>query len=110
MNRDRHLSPLLCAFILLTCPIGGFAAGKVQYNRDIWPILSENCYQCHGPDKNHRKADLRLDEKEPLLKHVKEIIDRITTSDEDDHMPPAKTGKTLTAAQINTLKLWVQEG
>ena len=109
MNHRRHLSPLLCAFILLTCA-SAQAAAKISYNRDIRPILSENCYQCHGPDKNHRKADLRLDEKEPLLKNLDEIVKRITTDDEDDHMPPAKTGKKLTSAQIDTLKTWIKEG
>src|SRR5262245_58750089 len=75
-------------------------AGPVEYNRDIRPILSENCYQCHGPDKGHRKAGLRLDVKEDAFKVLESgdhaivsvdpdksaVIQRITTADEDDHM------------------------
>src|SRR3982751_1964603 len=98
---------ILFAWVLALLPA---RAATVQFNRDIRPILSENCYQCHGPDKNHRKADLRLDEKEPLLKNLDEIVKRITTDDEDDHMPPAKTGKKLTSAQIDTFKQWIKDG
>src|SRR5436190_24181317 len=100
---------LACLFTLVST-----RAGAIQYNRDIRPILSENCYQCHGPDKNHRKAGLRLDVKEEAFKILESgdhaivggdleksaLIHRITTTDEDDHMPPAKSGKKLTAAQI----------
>ena len=96
----------------------------VQFNRDVRPILSEYCFQCHGPDNNHRKAGLRLDVKEDAFKLLKSgehafvagdieksaAIQRITTTDEDDIMPPTKVGKKLSAAQIETLKQWVKEG
>src|SRR3954471_9244577 len=98
------------------------APEAVDFNRDIRPILSENCYQCHGPDKNHRKAGLRLDVKEEAFKILESgdhaivvgdleksaLIHRITTTDEDDHMPPSKSGKKLTSTQIDTLKQWVK--
>src|ERR1041385_263122 len=112
--------------LFLACLLGLLPAlaGTIQYNRDIRPILSENCYQCHGPDKNHRKAGLRLDQKEEAFKKLESgeqaivagdleqsaLIKRITTTDDDDHMPPAKSGKKLTAAQIDTLKQWIKEG
>jgi hypothetical protein len=110
---------IACALALLSS-----RAATIQYNRDIRPILSENCYQCHGPDKNHRKAGLRLDVKEEAFKILESgehaiiagdpdkstVIHRITTTDEDDHMPPAKSGKKLTSAQIDTLKQWIKEG
>ena len=120
--RDRFgFVRLLLACVVTLLPA---RAATIQYNRDIRPILSENCYQCHGPDKNHRKAGLRLDVKEEAFKILESgehaiiagdleksaLIHRITTTDDDDHMPPAKSGKKLTAAQIDTLKQWVKEG
>ena len=100
------------------------AAGKIDFDREIKPILSENCYACHGPDEAKRKAGLRLDTKSEAFKQLKRghfaivpgdlkqrtIVERITTADEDDHMPPAKTGKKLTSAQIELIKRWVEQG
>src|SRR3954462_1482504 len=109
--------------LILACFLTFFSvrAATIQYNRDIRPILSENCYQCHGPDKNHRKAGLRLDVKEEAFKILESgdhaivvgdleksaLIHRISSTDEDDHMPPSKSGKKLTSTQIDTLKQWV---
>src|SRR6185436_12790574 len=92
--------------------------------RDIRPILSENCYACHGPDAEKRKAGLRLDLKEGALARLKSeefaivpgnvtkstLIQRITAKDADDRMPPLKTGKHLTEAQIDLLQRWIGEG
>ncbi len=97
---------------------------KVDFNRDIRPVFSENCYACHGPDSNKRKAGLRLDIKEGALAKLKSdnfaivpgnpeksaLVGRITTKDEDDRMPPLKTGKHLTTAQIDLLKRWIAQG
>ena len=97
---------------------------SVQFNRDIRPIFSENCYACHGPDKNKRKAGLRLDRKEDALKEQdsgdfaivpgepskSRLLDLVSTSDEDDRMPPIKAGKHLTEAEIGLLRTWIQEG
>jgi mono/diheme cytochrome c family protein len=99
-------------------------ATKVDFNRDIRPILSENCYKCHGPDDEARKAKLRFDVRADALKPAKsgkiaivpgapeksELLARITAEDEDDRMPPLKTGKKLTPNQINLLKQWVSQG
>ena len=99
-------------------------AAKVDFNREIRPILTENCYKCHGPDDGARKAKLRFDVREPALKPAKsgkvaiapgapeksEMIARITTPDDDDRMPPLKTGKKLTAAQIESLRRWIAQG
>src|SRR5947207_6355523 len=96
----------------------------VDFNRDIRPIFSENCYACHGPDGEKRKAGLRLDRKEGALAELKSgnraivpsevvndaLIARITASDEDERMPPLKTGKHLTVAQIDLLRRWIAEG
>src|SRR5262249_55728459 len=95
----------------------------VDYSRDILPILSDNCYQCHGPDEKARKAKLRLDLKEGAFR-VKdgitvivpgdpkrsELVHRITTTDPDDHMPPAKSNRKLSPKQIDLLTRWVEQG
>jgi hypothetical protein len=99
------------------------APASVDFNRDVQPILSENCYQCHGPDKANRKGDLRLDvEKDAKAKHDdvtpvipkhsadSDVIRRILTKDADDLMPPPKSHKKLTTAQIDVLKRWIDEG
>ena len=113
-------TPLLCS-APANPPI---RKSTVDYNRDIRPILSENCYTCHGPDAEKRKAGLRLDQKDSALAELKSglraivpgntnnsaLISRITTADEDDRMPPLKTGKQLKPAQIASLQRWIAEG
>ncbi len=93
--------------------------GPVQFNRDIQPILSDNCYLCHGPDEGTRKAKLRLDVREVALKKeafvpgqpdASELIARIFTTDEDDVMPPPDSHKTLQPEQKELLKRWIAEG
>jgi len=79
-----------------------------RFNRNVRPILSEHCFTCHGPDEKAREADLRLDL--PGDVPAREMIKRITTHDSDDVMPPPKTNKPLTAAQIVTLKTWIAAG
>src|SRR5256885_16016210 len=83
---------------------------KIECNRDVRAILSDNCFACHGPDENKRKAKLRFDIKEEAFKPAKsgdyaivpgdlqksQLIARITATNEDDRMPPLKTGKKLT--------------
>jgi cytochrome c553 len=96
------------------------APAKVKFNRDVRPILSDKCFHCHGPDPKTREADLRLDERDAALQakailpgkaELSLIIERILTTDEDDHMPPAssKLG-SLTPTEIATLKQWINEG
>src|SRR5476651_2448324 len=99
------LSPsCLLTCLALLAPLIAVAEQKVDFNRDVQPILSENCYACHGPDEKGRKAELRLDKKEGAFRTkddvtvVKpgdsahsEIIARITTDDADDLMPPPKS-------------------
>src|SRR3954463_2256859 len=81
----------------------------IEFNRDIRPILSNNCFVCHGPDNNLRKAKLRLDDEksahakviikgEPL---VSEFFRRLVTDDETEKMPPPRTKKQLTKEEIN---------
>jgi hypothetical protein len=92
---------------------------KIEFNRDVRPILSDNCFYCHGPDKNHREADLRLDLREeaitakaiiPGKTSESELIARIITDDEDDLMPPPDSHKKLTERQKTILKKWIEQG
>ncbi len=102
----------------------GRSTPPVNYARDVRPILSDNCFACHGPDNHKRKAGLRLDTKEGAFTKLEsgstavvpgkpdesELIDRINNPDPDLRMPPAKSGKHLTAAQIAILGRWVEQG
>jgi hypothetical protein len=94
-----------------------------MFNRDIRPILSENCFACHGFDSKKREADLRLDTPEgaytakdgafpikPGDLAKSEVWQRLITTDEDDLMPPPKSHKKLTQKQKDTLKLWIEQG
>ena len=93
--------------------------GTLEYNRDVRPILAENCFACHGPDSAARKANLRLDRRDDAME-LKAIVpgkpgesglvERIFAEDVAERMPPAKTHKKLTAAQKEVLRKWVAEG
>ena len=113
------LRPL--AFLAL--PLSVLAAEEVRYNRDIRPILSENCFSCHGPDEKARKAKLRLDLFAEATKEYKtgtpivpgdlkksEVWTRITSDDEDDVMPPPKSHLKLSAADKAKVKAWLEQG
>jgi hypothetical protein len=95
----------------------------IDFNRDVRPILSDNCYACHGPDKNKRKARLRLDDHDGLFatrgsKHLivpgkpdqSELFRRVVTPDADERMPDPKSGKKLTDREIALLKKWIEQG
>jgi hypothetical protein len=99
----------------------GADPAKVDFRRDILPILSENCFLCHGPDSKTRKADLRLDVKQGALRTQdpvlipgksgeSELIRRIVSTDPDEVMPPRKSGKTITPHQVGLLKQWIDQG
>jgi len=92
---------------------------KIEFNRDVRPILSDNCFYCHGNDPKHREADLRLDIRAEALSlkafvpgKVKEseLIARILTDDEDDLMPPPDSHKKLTQRQKDILAKWIEQG
>src|ERR1043165_3010251 len=95
------------------------AQTKIEYNRDVRPILAENCFACHGPDSASRKAGLRLDQRDIALEKgaikpgkidQSAMIERITSKDPGEIMPPKKSHKKLTAEQKDTLKRWIAEG
>jgi hypothetical protein len=108
------LSP--CHLVTLSSARG---ADKPQFNRDVRPILAEACFACHGPDRNARKAGLRLDVREDALKadafvpgkpDQSALIERIFSDEPSQLMPPPKSHKKLTAAQKELLKRWVAAG
>ena len=97
------------------------AAEPPNFSRDILPILSDNCFACHGPDAKSRQADLRLDQQEGALRTEKpivvpgksgesELMKRLLSADADTVMPPPKSGRKITAAQIQLLKSWIDDG
>ncbi|OAI58115.1 hypothetical protein AYO49_01270 [Verrucomicrobiaceae bacterium SCGC AG-212-N21] len=123
MPRPSLLLALFTCCVFVARPSQA-AESKVQFNRDIRPILSDTCFHCHGPDEKERKAGLRLDIRADALKPAKsgsiaivpgkpeesELIARVFTSDEDDLMPPTKLHKPQTSRQKDLLKQWVAEG
>lgn len=113
-------------FFLLAFVASAFAAhgAPVDFNREVRPILSENCFTCHGPDSNKRKGDLRLDVRDSAFGKAKsgeiaivpgdveksELLRRVTSDDKDDVMPPLKEHKKLKPAEIALLERWIKEG
>lgn len=116
----------LASVIILVVGIAPIHAQKpdVDFTRDVRPILAGKCFQCHGPDDKVRKAGLRLDTREGAIRKLdsghsaiapsdtskSELIKRIGSQDPLDQMPPAKTGKPLSAIEIDVLKRWIAQG
>ena len=100
--------------------VGKSASPKVDFNRDIRPILSKNCFSCHGADESHRQSALRLDVREgatqprgarpPAMVPGKPEQSLLTLRVTTGTMPPAGSGRSLTKDDINKLRLWVQQG
>jgi len=94
------------------------SAEPISFNRDIRPILSDSCFACHGPDAEHREADLRLDleaaAKENAISEKgaadSELWRRIISKDSDEQMPPPDSGKSLTSTQVDLIKRWLDQG
>ena len=118
----------LALFASLTCTANGLAQDltKIDFNRDIKPILSNNCFFCHGPDADQRKGGkggLRLDTEAGMLAdqggefavvsghpEKSQLVQRITSMDPDQAMPPKSTGKKLSAKEIALLTEWIKRG
>ena len=124
-------SPFVRAILITTAwllaspgPAAGAPADAVRFNRDIRPILSDNCFACHGPDEDDRGGDLRLDVRAeaiadrggmtpivPGKPEESEILRRILSHDADEVMPPPRAKKPkLTAAQVDLLRRWIRDG
>ncbi|MDR3403577.1 MAG: DUF1553 domain-containing protein [Chthoniobacter sp.] len=110
--------------LLALLPMAGWGAERLEFNRDIRPILSENCFYCHGQDPNHRKANLRLDQREVALHPAESgdiaivpgkpeasaLVERVNSREADEQMPPPKSNRILTPEQKEMLKRWIAEG
>jgi hypothetical protein len=121
--RWRFAASLIVCWTSYCCSLRAAEPG-ISFNRDIRPILSDNCFQCHGPDEQKRQAGLRLDRRDDATKasasgsvaiipgkvDSSELLKRIATHDADLQMPPASSGKKLTAQQRDLLKRWIAEG
>src|SRR5690242_15018103 len=114
----RHTFPWIVACFLAPSIGFGQTTRQIEFNRDIRPILSNNCFVCHGPDNNLRKAKLRLDdEKDAHAKVIaagkpteSELFRRLITDDPKEKMPPAKTMKHLTKQEIELVRVWIAQG
>ncbi len=127
---ESHLSKMIVmklpAVALAVLSVGAAAVAAeepVDFTRDVRPILSAACFKCHGPDEKERKADLRLDTQEGALADLgghaaivpgqpdqSEALRRMLSTDPDEHMPPADSGKTVTPEQIALVRRWINEG
>lgn len=111
--------------LIATCGnVRSFAIDRLEFNRDIRIILSDNCFSCHGPDEKGRQAGLRLDLSEPSKARLEsgkvaiapgniaesELVRRILSTDVNEVMPPPDSGKHLTPKQIELLRQWIAQG
>jgi hypothetical protein len=118
----------IAVFLLSVASVRGEDVAKslepVDFNRDIRPILSENCFTCHGPDVRKLQAGLRLDVESSARSELdsgmravvagkpdeSELLARMISTDPSEQMPPPETGKSLSAEQIDLLRRWINEG
>ena len=116
----------LTALPILLVSVNGLTADEpaANFSRDVLPLLSENCFKCHGPDAPNRKAGLRLDKQEGALAKLESgvtgvvpgksdasaVFERITSADPDLRMPPPDSGKSLSPADIAAIKQWIDSG
>ena len=118
----RSLLPIALASIF-ALPFVATADDDIDFNRDIKPLLSSNCFKCHGPDDHDRKADLRLDTFDGATADLdgtraivagkpdaSEALHRILSDDPDEVMPPPKSGPALKPGQIELLRRWIEDG
>jgi hypothetical protein len=106
--------PSIVKFLILPLVLSLPAFASVDFDRDIRPIFSDNCYTCHGPDEKRRMANLRLDTKDGgiarLLTADSKLYQRIGAPDKAQRMPPPGAPTTLTAKQIDLIKQWIDAG
>ena len=95
-----HLRQL---FSILAIATSSAAAQPVDFNRDVRPILSGNCFKCHGFDEAQRKAKLRLDVRSEKLDPA-ELLHRVLSADPEERMPPAEHGKALSEEEVGVLE------
>lgn len=119
----RCSAPIASALIAISGLLTPASAAKVSFSREVLPILSDNCFYCHGPSESGRKADLRLDIPDGAFRVKKGVavikpgkpeesalIQRLHSTDPDELMPPPESHRHLTDAQKDILRRWVAEG
>lgn len=133
MSRHQHLASCsgrvanISLVLVVTCLLGlplqtGLVQaedGGVSFNQDVRPILSDNCFHCHGPDEDSRQADLRIDVRDVAIAlgaivpedlENSSLIERIYSDDVDLKMPPPSSNKALSSAQKATISKWIASG
>ena len=124
--RRGSASRIIIVLLLLGIGNGLLAAEqkKLQFTRDVRPILSDTCFTCHGPDEAKRKSGVRFDTKEGLLGKNEAgeplvvsgrsadspLLQRLISKDPSERMPPPEHGKQLTPEQIEKIRRWIDEG
>jgi mono/diheme cytochrome c family protein len=123
-TKQRRFSFAISVVAALAFISPASAEQSADFNRDIRPILSNKCFACHGPDDGKRQAGLRLDDAKiatgelesgaiaivPRKPEASELIRRVTSTDKDERMPPAKFGKPLSKEEIAALRKWIEQG
>ena len=129
MSFCRFLIPV-AALVWIGTQSGSFAVSedsvrseRVSFDQQIRPILSDTCFQCHGPDEKNREADLRLDRKDsafekraghrvvvPKKPLESDLYLRVSTDDSDERMPPADSGRSLSEDDIELIRRWIEQG
>src|SRR5215510_1694759 len=119
-----HLRYFLSSAATVAFFATAIADDKLDYSRDIRPILADKCFACHGPDAKQRQAGLRLDLREEAVKKLESdavaivpgdlkrsaLVSRIVSTDESERMPPSDSQKKLTDEQKTLLKRWIEQG
>ena len=119
----KHFTILSALCLLAGAAWGSNDKNQIRFNRDIRPILAENCFACHGADPAARKAKMRLDREEGFFKaredgptvvkgkpEASPLYKRITSTDPEEMMPPPKSHKTLKPAEKELIKKWIAQG
>ncbi|MEQ8835953.1 MAG: DUF1549 domain-containing protein, partial [Lacipirellulaceae bacterium] len=108
MSNGHALQLLIIIATSLLLSVTTQAAETIDFNQEVRPILSNHCFQCHGPDEHHQEAGVRLDM--PGHVDLEEVVARITSKEEYEVMPPPEAHKPLKPEQIETLKRWISAG
>ena len=110
---------LFIACLLGLGPGATLRGETIRFNRDIRPILSKNCFQCHGPDRNARQANLRLDHRDEAVAagaivpgdaRSSKVVERVFSPDQVKVMPPAYVDLTLSGPEKDLLRRWIEQG
>lgn len=116
---NNRLATIIMAALVVNSSPNASAIGsdKIEFNRQIRPILSRHCFACHGPDEGQRQADFRVDVRDEALAAIEpgdvedsELFDRVTSSDDDERMPPPEHEAALNPDEIELIRDWIEQG